>query len=203
MRRPHPPIRSALARGRMWDLANPNPVDVDFRTIAAGLAAICRFNGSTVLHYSVAQHSVLVARQLPPRLRLAGLLHDAHEAMMGDITRPMREALVRLAGASARKLAEFEMAQMEAVHRAAGLPWPLTPEDAMAVLAADNRVLTTEWRDVMAEGAAPHYGPSREHRKTWPALPFTIRPQPAMQAEESYWQEIASLLPPHHLKPAA
>ena len=57
--------------------------------IAYRLSFINRFNGS-VGAYSVAQHSVLVAQQLPDALKLAGLLHDACEAYIGDITRPLK-----------------------------------------------------------------------------------------------------------------
>ena len=57
--------------------------------IAFRLSHINRFNGS-VGAYSVAQHSVLVAEQLPDHLKLAGLLHDVSEAYIGDITRPLK-----------------------------------------------------------------------------------------------------------------
>lgn len=57
--------------------------------IAFRLSFINRFNGS-VGAYSVAQHSVLVAQQLPPEHQLSGLLHDVSEAYIGDITRPLK-----------------------------------------------------------------------------------------------------------------
>jgi hypothetical protein len=60
-------------------------VDIAFR-----LSDINRFNGS-VGAYSVAQHSVLVAQQLPDELKLAGLLHDVCEAYLGDITSPLKK----------------------------------------------------------------------------------------------------------------
>ncbi len=181
-RRPKPPIYTAMANGRMWDLANPSAMDVDWRAIAASLAKICRFNGATTSHYSVAQHSIIVASQLPPELRLYGLLHDAHEAVMGDITRPMREAIAHFAGPVARKLVEFEMAQMEAIHRAAGLKWPLSVEAEMAVHHADNRALATEWRDVMPECAREHLPP----RPAVPPLTTVIRPTPEAKAAEAW-----------------
>jgi hypothetical protein len=58
-------------------------------TIAQSLAFTNRYNGS-IGTYSVAQHSVLVSRQLPPELRLAGLLHDAPEAYLGDMAAPLK-----------------------------------------------------------------------------------------------------------------
>jgi len=64
-------------------------VPEDIEHIAFRLAYINRFNGS-VGAYSVAQHSVEVAMQLPDYLKLSGLLHDVSEAYIGDITRPLK-----------------------------------------------------------------------------------------------------------------
>lgn len=61
----------------------------DMAAIAYRLSYINRFNGS-VGCYTVAQHSVLVAQQLPDQLKLSGLLHDVSEAYLGDITRPLK-----------------------------------------------------------------------------------------------------------------
>ena len=68
----------------------PQAETILIRDIAHHLSQICRFNGACREFYSVAQHSVMVARQLPKELQLEGLLHDAAEAYTGDITRPMK-----------------------------------------------------------------------------------------------------------------
>ena len=79
--------------GRRLYLQNPNAGQIHIDDIAHGLAHQCRFNGQTNKFYSVAQHSVMVASILPPELRLAGLLHDAAEAYLGDSVQPLKELL--------------------------------------------------------------------------------------------------------------
>ncbi len=77
-------------RGHRFYPLDPRIDDVDIEDIAHGLAYQCRFNGQTSAFYSVAQHSVLVAGIVPPHLRLAALLHDAAEAYLGDIVKPLK-----------------------------------------------------------------------------------------------------------------
>lgn len=88
--------------GRLVDLASPDPGQISIDDIAWHLSKIPRFNGATrhELAYSTAQHSVLVLnrlRQMMPNpslnLCLCALLHDAHEAYMGDIISPMKQLL--------------------------------------------------------------------------------------------------------------
>lgn len=87
-----------LANGHYCDLADLKPSDVPSpATIAAVLSKICRFGGHTKRFYSVAQHSVLVASLLPPEFAFEGLMHDAHEAIIGDITTPMKRVAPGLA----------------------------------------------------------------------------------------------------------
>jgi len=79
--------------GIEFNLANPTPDMIDIVDIATSLARQCRYNGHTMEFWSVASHSIFVASRLPPRLQLAGLLHDAAEAYTGDIATPVKRML--------------------------------------------------------------------------------------------------------------
>lgn len=93
---PEPVMAFVIGGGRV-DLLNPEPKAVDFRHIAAALSVLPRFNGATGYPaYSVAQHTVLGVDALLDLGELdaarAFLLHDAHEAYIGDQTRPQQKA---------------------------------------------------------------------------------------------------------------
>jgi 5'-deoxynucleotidase YfbR-like HD superfamily hydrolase len=91
-----------MLSGRRLDLLDPTPVDIEIEDIAHGLAFVARWNGQTLgdFAYSVAEHSLLVetlfARMNPgiaPRWRLAALLHDAPEYVIGDMISPVKAAV--------------------------------------------------------------------------------------------------------------
>lgn len=79
--------------GLTFDLLRPDPEMVRIEDIAWSLSRQCRFNGNTRFFYSVADHSVYVGNLLPPEIRIYGLLHDAHEAYLGDIASPIKKLL--------------------------------------------------------------------------------------------------------------
>lgn len=72
-----------------WPLS-PRPEDIDIRDIAHALAMTCRFTGHSQKFYSVAEHSVRVSRIVPAQFALHGLLHDASEAYLCDLSRPIK-----------------------------------------------------------------------------------------------------------------
>ena len=71
---------------------------VAIEDIAHGLAFQCRFNGQTCDFYSVAQHSLIVADLVPESHRLAALLHDAAEAYLGDMVKPLKVLMPEFSG---------------------------------------------------------------------------------------------------------
>ncbi len=91
-----------MLSGRRLDLLDPTPFDIEIEDIAHGLAFVARWNGQTIgdFAYSVAEHSLLVedlfgriAPKTPPKWRLAALLHDAPEYVIGDMISPVKAAI--------------------------------------------------------------------------------------------------------------
>lgn len=78
--------------GEAFDLLDPDPAVINIQDIAFALSNLCRFTGH-VDFYSVAQHSCIVSDNLPADLRFVGLMHDATEAYIGDISAPLRLCL--------------------------------------------------------------------------------------------------------------
>ena len=79
--------------GQIIDLANPTADNIYIGDISTALSKICRFGGHTEEFYSVAQHSVLVCMLAPIHLKAAALLHDATEAYLGDVVKPLKVLL--------------------------------------------------------------------------------------------------------------
>ena len=123
--------------GRRVSLLNPSPSQIVIGDIAHGLAHQCRFNGQTNKFYSVAQHSVLVASILPRELRLAGLLHDASEAYLGDVVQPLKDLLP-----------EYQSIETNFCE-VLGARFGVNLQHNDAIRHADLVVLATERRDLM------------------------------------------------------
>jgi uncharacterized protein len=78
---------------REIDLQKPSEDSIDIYDIAHGLSLICRFGGQITRFYSVAQHSLLVTALAPHNLKKVALLHDASEAFLGDVIKPLKALL--------------------------------------------------------------------------------------------------------------
>lgn len=76
--------------GRRFHLLDPQPSEIDIFDIAHALSQQCRYTGHTRFHYSIAQHSCYVAQLVPKEMALAALLHDASEAYLSDLSRPVK-----------------------------------------------------------------------------------------------------------------
>ncbi|MFH2008786.1 MAG: phosphohydrolase [bacterium] len=161
--------------GRQFWPLEPRPADVDIRDIAHSLSLQCRFNGHCREFYSVAEHSVRVAEILPAELALWGLLHDAAEAYLGDLTRPLKQQ------APWFNEAEDRVLRMIAEHFS--LPWPM-PD---AVRKADDILLVTEARDLMVAPPEP-WGLDAQ------PLDAPIVPRPPAEAEALFLQRYEQLL---------
>jgi len=111
------------------------PDEVDIRDIAHHLSLLCRFTGACRWFYSVAEHSIRVAELVPTELRLSALLHDATEAYINDISRPVKYS---------HKLDSTEAAIMSVIVDKYSIN-PTAPE----IKEADNVLLATEARDLM------------------------------------------------------
>lgn len=121
-----------------WPL-DPHVRDVRITDIAHGLSQLCRFAGQTKRFYSVAQHSVLVSRQCPTEMALHGLLHDASEAYLVDITVPVKVD---------RALAGYRAIE-ERVQRVIYQRFNLSPDEPAEVKRLDRVVAETEIRDLV------------------------------------------------------
>ena len=130
--------------GRLFDPRYAIPADIDLIDIAAALSKICRWGGHCRMHYSVAQHSCYVANILPADLRIYGLLHDAHEAYIGDLVTPVKH-LFDTAGAGYRQLTHH---LDRTILFALDLPGLSTIEQT-AIAHADRRLLATEMDQLM------------------------------------------------------
>jgi hypothetical protein len=129
-----------MLSGRRLDLLDPSPLDIEIEDIAHGLARVARWNGQTQgeCAFSVAQHCVLVERfvhELRPKgakaLRLAALLHDAAEYVIGDLISPFKTAV-------GLDYKAFENRLARAIHIRFGLPPENTPEETVLIKRADR-----------------------------------------------------------------
>lgn len=167
--------------GRKFYVDNPQVEDVHIEDIAHALAICNRFAGHTTVPYSVAQHSVMIARTFAPGSleRKWALLHDAAEAYIGDMTRPLKK-LGEMDG-----YAVVEDCVMEAIRERFGLAHDSCPQK---VKDADLAMLRSEQRDLVrgAEGwrNAPCLYPGG-----------AVKPWPWWEAEAQFLIEFEALWP--------
>ncbi|MES2149564.1 MAG: phosphohydrolase [Pseudomonadota bacterium] len=134
------PYVSTFCGNRFYPL-EPRIDRVSIEDIAHGLAYQCRFNGQTRQFYSVAQHSLVVCALVPPPLQLAALLHDAAEAYLGDMVKPLKVLLPEFA------------ALEDKVSLIIAAAFDIDFSDYAPIKRADLVALATEKRDLMPHSA--------------------------------------------------
>ena len=188
-----------MLSGRRLDLLDPSPLDIEIEDIAHGLARVARWNGQThgAHIFSVAQHTLLVeavlrarAPRIDPRVRLATLLHDAPEYVVGDMISPFKAVI----GGSYKAV---EKRLLAAIHMRFGLP-PTLPADLNDLIKAADlgaaHLEATHLAGFSAREARKFFGPA-------PALGETVErdyltPWPAGKAEKRFLARFQALQAP-------
>jgi 5'-deoxynucleotidase YfbR-like HD superfamily hydrolase len=186
-----------MLSGRRLDLLDPSPLDVEIEDIAHGLARVARWNGQTSgAHiFSVAQHTLLVeavmrtqSPRIDARLRLAALLHDAPEYVIGDMISPFKAVL----GGDYKAV---EQRLLAAIHIRFGLPPALDAATIGQIKAADRGAAyleATELAGFAATEAKRLFGRD-------PGLPDAVKadyltPWSAAKAEKRFLARFKSLI---------
>jgi len=184
-----------MLSGRRLDLLDPTPMDVEIEDIAHGLAFVARWNGQTRGDhpYSVAEHSLLVEEihqrlnpAAPPRWRLAALLHDAPEYVIGDMISPVKAAIGPGYGELDERLAA-------AIHLRFGLPAELPAAVKKAIKKADR---LSAWLEAVQIAGFATAEADRFFGRTDPALvsAFRIRPRPPARVRADFLARHAALM---------
>ncbi len=205
MQKPNPTSETPPARawqrmlsGRRLDLLDPSPFDIEIADIAHGLARVARWNGQTkgAHAFSVAQHSVLVEAiasalrpNAPAQARMAALLHDAPEYVVGDLISPFKAAM----GAGYKA---FEERIQRAVHIRFGLPAQLPPGMTQLIKKADKIAAyfeATKLAGFALEDARACFGDPSAIRGALPDALLRLEPMPAAEAQAAYLARFEAL----------
>jgi len=188
-----------MLSGRRLDLLDPSPLDVEVADIAHGLARVARWNGQTSgAHiFSVAQHTLLVEvvmRQQSPRVdrwvRLAALLHDAPEYVIGDMISPFKAVI----GGDYKTV---EKRLLAAIHIRFGLPPTLPDEITQKIKAADRGAAYLEATELAGFSASE----ARQLFGRDPGLPEATKrdyltPWTAAKAEKRFLERFQTVASP-------
>lgn len=196
MAEPAPRAWQRMLSGRRLDLLDPSPLDVEIEDIARGLSRVARWNGQTDgdWAFSVAQHCLLVEELagalkpgLAPRWRLAALLHDAPEYVVGDLISPFKAAV-------GLDYKAFELRLLAAVHLRFGLP-ALLPAQITALLKRGDQAAAyleaTQLAGFGEKEARRFFG--RPRGLALEAARFPLAPLPPAAAERAYLARFAAL----------
>lgn len=159
---------------RFWPL-DPRPDEIDPADVAHALSLLCRYGGHVDRFYSVAEHCVLMSLAVPPEHALAALLHDATEAYVVDVPRPLK-----------RHLDGYR--EIEAgVWNAICLRYRLAGDLPASVRDADERILLTERNALMPRAGA------WSQDAVYDPLPVFVTGWTPVLAERLYLDRLAEL----------
>jgi uncharacterized protein len=187
-----------MLSGRRLDLLEPSPLDIEIEDIAHGLARVARWNGQTSGHhaFSVAQHSLLVEdictrlrADLDRRWRLAALIHDAAEYVIGDMISPFKAAL-------GLDYKAFENRLMAAIHLRFGLPAVPPDHVARLIKRADKAAAfleATQLAGFEVAEAAKFFGRPRGLDGRENGRFHGLEPMPADEAETRFMEKFRRL----------
>ncbi|WP_170563946.1 HD domain-containing protein [Ruegeria atlantica] len=184
-----------MLSGRRLDLLDPTPVDIEIEDIAHGLAFVARWNGQTAgdYAYSVAEHSLLVeelfgriAPKAPVKWRLAALLHDAPEYVIGDMISPVKSAVGPDYGALDDRLSA-------AIHIRFGLPAEVPKSVKRQIKKADKISAWMEATQIagFSEAEATKFF-GRPDKAVMEGLAITLRPP--IEVRRAYMERHGVLL---------
>jgi len=196
---PAPRAWQRMLSGRRLDLLNPSPLDVEVEDIAHGLARVARWNGQTHGEhaFSVAQHCLLVcdlcshfSKDLDRRWRLAALLHDAPEYVIGDLISPFKAAV-------GLDYKAFEIRLLEAVHLRFGLPATLPDRITKLIKRADRAAAfleATQLAGFADAEAARIFSRPRGLGGAGASGFFKLAPAPTRDAQERFLRKVRQLM---------
>jgi 5'-deoxynucleotidase YfbR-like HD superfamily hydrolase len=184
-----------MLSGRRLDLLDPTPMDIEIEDIAHGLAFVARWNGQTHgdYAYSVAEHSLLVEEiftrqnpKAPARWRLAALLHDAPEYVIGDMISPVKSAIGDGYGLLDERLAA-------AIHIRFGLPAQVPADIKKQIKKADK---LSAWAEAVQIAGFSRPEADRFFGAPDPAVAasLTIRLRPPVDVRSAYLARHSALL---------
>ncbi len=154
--------------GKKFHFLDPQPEEIDMVDIAHHLSLVCRFAGACREFYSVAEHSIRMARIVPQEYKLHALLHDASEAYIPDLPRPEKA-----------EIPKFKMIENKILEAIFEKFVPIYQQGIIEVKHADNILLATEARDLM------------DNTDDWALLPQPlsdkIHPMSSVEAEGTFY----------------
>jgi len=181
-----------MLSGRRLDLLDPSPLDIEIEDIAHGLSRVARWNGQTSgpHAFSVAQHCILCediaytyCQDMSKSARLAVLLHDAAEYVVGDLISPFKAAV-------GLDYKAFEERLRQAIHMRFGLP-PVLAKDIEAQIKRADRI-AAHFEAVQLAGFTPEeaerfFGPAQTLN------PIQLQPVTAEEAKQLYKERFKAL----------